>query len=108
LHRHFGVIGLAWASNLAILSQTIVLAVLAHRRSLVSLFGLDYTELGRSLLAALVSFGGIELLLHLMPHNHTQLNNLFTLAFGGIAWAGLCVATLHLTGSTLPSQLRRK
>jgi putative peptidoglycan lipid II flippase len=108
LHRRFGVIGLAWASNLAILSQTVVLAVLAHRRALVPLFGLDYAELGRSLLAALVSFAGIELLLRILPHSHTQLNNLFTIAFGGIAWAALCVATLHLTGSSLPTQLRRK
>ena len=39
LHQHFGVIGLAWASNLAILLQTGTLAILAHRRHLVPLFG---------------------------------------------------------------------
>ena len=34
LHARFGVMGLAWASNLAILVHTVTLAVLAHRRGL--------------------------------------------------------------------------
>jgi putative peptidoglycan lipid II flippase len=107
LHLHFGVIGLAWASNIAILCQTGTLAVLAHRRSLVPLFGLDFPEITRSLLAAVVSFAGVELLLHLVPHSQTQLSNLITIALGALAWATLCLATLHLTGSKIISQLRR-
>ncbi len=39
LHREFGVRGLAWASDFAILLQTITLAVLAHLRGLMPLFG---------------------------------------------------------------------
>jgi putative peptidoglycan lipid II flippase len=107
LHLHFGVIGLAWASNIAILCQTGTLAVLAHRRSLVPLSGLDFPEITRSLLAAFVSFAGVELLLHLVPHSHTQLSNLITIALGALAWAALCIATLHLSGSKLINQLRR-
>jgi len=107
LHLHFGVIGLAWASNIAILCQTGTLAILAHRRSLVPLSGLDFPEITRSLLAALVSFAGIELLLHLIPHSQTQIANLITIVLGTLAWATLCVATLHLTGSKIISQLRR-
>jgi putative peptidoglycan lipid II flippase len=106
LHVHFGVLGLAWASNIAILSQTIVLAVLAHRRSLVPILGLDFPEISRSLLAALVSFAGIELLLRLLPHSQTHWGNFFTLALGGIAWAALCFLTLKLSGSSLLTQLR--
>jgi putative peptidoglycan lipid II flippase len=107
LHLHFGVIGLAWASNIAILCQTGTLAILAHRRTLVPLSGLNFAEIARSLLAALVSFAGIEIFLHLIPHSTTQIGNLITIILGTIAWAALCVATLHLTGSKLISQLRR-
>lgn len=107
LHLHFGVIGLAWASNIAIFIQTATLALLAHRRALVPLTGLDLKEIARSLLAAAVSFCGIELLLYLVPHSHTQLANLTILTAGAIAWGILCAVTLHLAGSKLLTQLRR-
>ena len=107
LHQRFGVIGLPWASNIAIAIQTSTLAVLAHRRSLVPLSGLEFTEIGRSLLAAFVSFVGIELLLHVVPHSTTQIGNLITIVLGSIAWVALCVATPYLSGSKLISQLRR-
>jgi putative peptidoglycan lipid II flippase len=107
LHQRFGVIGLPWASNIAIVMQTATLAVLAHRRSLVPLSGLEFTEIGRSLFAAFVSFAGVELFLHLVPHGQTQVGNLITLILGTVAWAVLCVATLHLSGSKLISKLRR-
>jgi len=107
LHLHFGVIGLVWASNIAILCQTGTLAVLAHRRSLVPLSGLEFTEIGRSLLAAFISFAGVELLLRLVPHSHTQISNLVIIVLGSIAWALLCIATLRLTGSKLIGRLRR-
>ena len=108
LHQHFGVVGLAWASNIAILMQTGTLAVLAHRRSLVPLGGLEIAEIGRSLLAAIVSFFGIEFLLRMLPQSHTQFANFISLAVGGLAWTILCAVTLHLSGSKLLSQLRRR
>jgi peptidoglycan biosynthesis protein MviN/MurJ (putative lipid II flippase) len=66
LHQHFGVIGLAWASNLAILLQTGTLAVMAHRRHLVPIFGppggpyagLDRPDITRAAIAAAVSLVG--------------------------------------------------
>ncbi len=118
LHRRFGVIGLAWASNLAIFAHTVALAILAHRRRLVPLSGLDLPELGRSLAAALVSFIGVTLLLRLLPQLHL-LHRLFpasrsygsdltSLALGGLTWLALCFLTLTLTGSKLPNQLLRR
>ncbi|MDQ2834220.1 MAG: polysaccharide biosynthesis C-terminal domain-containing protein [Acidobacteriota bacterium] len=109
LHRSFGVVGLAWASNLAILVHTMTLAVLAHRRRLVSLRGLDLPEIARSLFAALVSFSGVLLLLHVLPHGtRSYLADLLALAAGGLLWIAICLVTLRLTGSKLVNQLRSR
>jgi putative peptidoglycan lipid II flippase len=108
LHQRFGVIGLAWASNLAILVHTVTLAILLHRRRMVSLSGLDRPELARSILAAVVSLAGVVLLLHALPLAHVQsyLGDIVALIAGGVLWAALCYGVLRLTGSTLPHQLR--
>jgi len=116
LHQHFGVIGLAWASNIAILLQTGTLAMLAHHRSLVPLFGpegtpyagLDRPEITRAAIAAITSLAGATLVLHLVPQPQTYRGDLIALAIGGLTWAILAAITLHLTGSKLLSQLRSR
>ncbi len=50
-----GAMGLAIASNIGIAMQTVTIALLLHKRRMVSLASLDYAELGRCLLAALAS-----------------------------------------------------
>jgi putative peptidoglycan lipid II flippase len=114
-HQHFGVIGLAWASNLAILLQTGTLAILAHRRHLVPLVGppgayagLDRPEITRAAIAAIVSLAGAALVLHLLPQPQTYRGDVTALATGGLTWAILAAATLHLTGSKLVTQLRSR
>jgi len=116
LHQHFGVIGLAWASNLAILLQTGTLAILAHRRSLVPLFGPpgspyagpDRPEIARAAVAALISLTGVTLLLHFIPQPQTYRGDITAIVVGGITWAILAAVTLHLTGSKLLTQLRSR
>lgn len=113
LHRHLGVLGLAWASDLAILAQTLTLALLAHGRRLVPLFGLDAAELARSLAAALLSWAGIAFLLHILPHATSTASAshrpaLLSLLAGGAVWLLLSLGTLHLTGSRIPSQILRR
>ena len=115
LHLHFGVIGLAWASNLAILLQTGTLAILAHRRHLVPIVGppgpyagLDRPEITRAAIAAIVSLAGATLILHLIPQPQTYRGDLIALATGGLTWAILAAATLHLTGSKLLTQILRR
>jgi putative peptidoglycan lipid II flippase len=115
LHQHFGVIGLAWASNLAILLQTGTLAVLAHHRNLVPIYGPpgpysgpDRPEITRAAIAAIVSLAGVTLLLHFVSQPQTYRGDLIALALGGLAWAILAVATLHLTGSNLLAQILRR
>ncbi len=115
LHEHFGVIGLAWASNIAILMQTGTLAILAHRRSLVPLYGPpgpyggpDRREITLAAVAGLVSYAGVTLLLHLVPQPQTYRGDLIALAIGGLTWALLSAATLRLTGSKTLTQLRNR
>lgn len=113
LHQRFGVMGLAWASNLAILVHTVTLAILLHRRRMVPLTGIDRPEIARALLAAAISLAGVMLLLHTLPAIHigmytqTYLKDIIELAAGGLVWAGLCYAVLRITGSSLPRQLLR-
>jgi putative peptidoglycan lipid II flippase len=112
LHQHFGVVGLAWASNTAIALHTITLAVLLHRHRLVPLFGPaggpDRPEIVRSLLAAVVSLTGVTVLLRLVPQYQTYSGDLISLAMGGVFWAILALGTLHLSGSKLLQQLRSR
>jgi putative peptidoglycan lipid II flippase len=110
LHRTFGVVGLAWASNLAILIHTLTLAFLLNRRRMVPLAGLNRPELARSLLAAAVSFAGTTLLVWALPHAQTPtyVGDLLAIAVGGLVWAALGYAVLRLTGSTLPAQMRKR
>lgn len=108
LHRQYGAVGLAWASNLAILAQTAMLAILAHRRYLVPLSGLDGKELRRSLLATFVSFAGLHLLDHAMPAQVGLWGAAGELGLGVLVWGGLAVATLGMTGSTVVGELRRR
>jgi putative peptidoglycan lipid II flippase len=112
LHQHFNVIGLAWASDLAITLHTITLALLLHRRNLVPLFGpsggLDRPEILRAAAAGIISFAGTYLILHLFPQKQTYPGDIISLTLGGIIWVTLAVATLHLTGSKLLMQLRSR
>lgn len=111
LHRRFGVVGLAWASDLAILAQTLALATLAHGRRLVPLDGLDFAELTRTLAAAILGGLGATAVTHLAPaplNAGSHLSALLTLLAGGAVWLTLALTALKLTGSKLPNQLLRR
>jgi putative peptidoglycan lipid II flippase len=112
LHQHFGSIGLAWASNLAIFLQTLTLAILAHRRFLVPLFGqyggLDRREIGLAAFAAFVSLAGMHLLEPLLPQHLSYLGDIVVLLAGAGLWAGLSLLTLRLTGATFLDQILKR
>ncbi len=99
LHHRFGVRGLAWASNLAILAHTGALAVLLHQRRLVPLFGLEGAEIAKAAFASLLSVAGATAILHWMPSPETYLGDLRGLAVGGVTWASIVVLTLKFSGS---------
>lgn len=104
LYRAWGPAGLAVASDVGILIQTATLAVLLHRRRMVSLGGLEYGELARSVLAGAVVYAALVALRHFAPTT-SRLRELALLAVGAAVWVGVSAAVLKLTGSGLPEQL---
>jgi putative peptidoglycan lipid II flippase len=103
-----GLMGLAIASDIGILVQTAALAILLHRKRLVSLAHLEFGEIGRALLAALVAFAATAAAAHLLPPVSTHAKDLLTVALASIAWAAAAALTLFATGSKLPAQILRR
>jgi len=108
LFNGLGLTGLAIASDVGILAQTVALAVLLHRKRLVSLAHLEFPELGRALLAAIVAFVAAAGLVHVLPPVTTHPGDVLVIAAGSLAWAVAAVAVLTLTKSTLPAQILRR
>jgi putative peptidoglycan lipid II flippase len=104
LYKSIGPAGLAIASDVGILIQTLTLAILLHRRRMVSLRGLEYGELLRSVVAAAVVYGALVAMLHFVPTS-SRVRELELLLAGAVIWVGLSAAVLKLTGSGLPNQL---
>jgi len=113
LYHLYGAMGLAIASDLGIALQTLTIAVLLHQRRMVSLAGLDYAELGRCLLAALVSGAGVwvvawglrSLLGYLGQSQltaHIRWTDLGELLAGTLVWVMVAKWVLEKTGSALP------
>jgi putative peptidoglycan lipid II flippase len=104
LYRTIGPTGLAIASDVGILIQTLTLAVLLHRRRMVSLGGLEYGELLRSVAAGAVVYAALEALRHFAATT-SRLRELALLLAGAVIWVGISALVLKLTGSALPGQL---
>jgi len=105
LFHSLGAPGLAIASDLGILLQTGTLAILLHRRKLVTLGGLEVAELARALLAAAVGAVALIALSRALPPAGTFRNDALTLTLGTLLWIAISYAVLHFTGSALPAQL---
>src|SRR6202046_4353100 len=104
LFRSLGLKGLAIASDIGIVIQTLTLAILLHRRKLVRLSGLEGKELATALFAGVISFAGAAMVVPLLPAHHSHLGDVATIAATSIVWAALAAITLHLTGSKLLHQ----
>ncbi len=100
--------GLAIASDIGIFAQTAALAILLHRKKLASLSHLEYAELGRSLLAALVAYAATTAATSFLPPVSTHPKDAVTIAAASIIWAAAAGLTLVATGSKLPRQILRR
>ena len=108
LYRTYSVLGLAIASNIGILANTIVAAWLLDRRKLVPLSKLNWLELSKSALTAIAA-GWISLTVsRLVPTGEGRKGDLLMLALASITWAAAVAVGLFLLRSTLPNDLRRK
>ena len=119
LYHSLGVVGLALASDIGIALQTCTIAVLLHRRHMVSLASLDYAELGRCLLAGLTGglvvwlgiwvFRGMLAHLHGTPFvAHQRVFDLAIVLAGGVVWLAAATWVLEKTGSALPRVAMRR
>jgi putative peptidoglycan lipid II flippase len=113
LYKSHGAMGLAVASDLGIAMQTLLIALLLHKRRMVSLASLDYGEMGRCLLAGVVAGGAVSLLLWGVGrvlghaggtylHGHARITDLGILLTGTALWLVLMKLVLEKSGSALP------
>ena len=110
-HR-FGVVGLAWSSDIGIGMNLIALAALLDYRGLVPLGGLRWGELGKSAATAIVA-GAISFeVAKAVPLGTTghgsRVADLLQLALVSVTWAAATAAGLWLLRSELPRDLRRR
>ncbi len=103
-----GLTGLAIASDIGIFIQTAALAILLHRKRLVSLSHLEFAELSRALLAALLAYATTATAAHFLPPVSTHRHDIVTIATASIALAVTAALTLLATGSKLPQQILRR
>ena len=103
-----GLTGLVIASDIGIVVQTAALAILLHRKRLVSLLHIEFSELGRALVAALIALIATYSLAHALPPVTTHPGDFLIIAAGSIAWLLAAVVVLRITGSRLPAQILRR
>jgi putative peptidoglycan lipid II flippase len=108
LFHALGLEGLAIASDIGIIVQTASLAVLLHKKRMVSLAHLELAELGRALLAALVAYAATALAASFLPGVSTHLRDVLTIAAASAVWAVVAGLMLLVTGSKLPAQILRR
>ncbi|MGA7168695.1 MAG: hypothetical protein WBX08_06070, partial [Candidatus Sulfotelmatobacter sp.] len=110
LFHHYGVVGLAFASDIGIGANLLALAWLLHYRRMVSLKTLRWDELGKSALTAIVA-GGISLEVSRsvpFPARSSRITDLLQLGLISVTWAAATLAGLWLLKSQLPGDLRRR
>src|ERR1700736_3046434 len=112
LFQKFGVVGLAFASDIGIAANLFALACLLHYRKLVPLGGLRWMELGKSSLIAVVAGGlsfAVAKIVPLPTSGHgSRLTDLLQLAIITVTWAAAVAGGLGLLRSRLPLDLRRR
>ncbi len=112
LFQTFGVVGLAWASDIGIGINLVALAGLLHYRRLVSLGEMRWKELAKaavaSVFAGAMSFEVAKAVPLVNSGRGNRLADVMQLALVSITWAAAAAAGLWLLQSELPRDLRRK
>ena len=108
LFRFYGIAGLVVASDIGIGAHMIALAVLLHRKRMVSLAELEWPEIGKAVAASVAGAAAIQLALWLVPAGASHLWNLARLLAGSVVWGAVVWAVLLATRSVLPDALLRR
>jgi putative peptidoglycan lipid II flippase len=108
LNRALATRGLVIASDLGIAANCIVVAVLLHRRGLVSIGGLDWAEIGRAfVISCIAAFVGWKLT-GVINLNGSRAADLKAVLLITVAWLMVVALGLWATKSKLPHDLRRR
>jgi putative peptidoglycan lipid II flippase len=112
LFHRFGVVGLAFASDIGIAANLLALACLLHYRKLVRLGDLRWGELAKAALTAIIAGGVSFEVAKVVPFSITGLGSrvadLLRLGLISVTWAAAVAAGLWLLRSQLPADLRRR
>jgi putative peptidoglycan lipid II flippase len=107
LFRNFSFVGLAAASDIGILANTLALALLLHSRGLVRWDGLPWGELAKALLIAVIAAVLSYEAAQTIPLSNTRWSDFLSLALTTVTWTAAVAAGLWLTRSDLLNHLRR-
>jgi putative peptidoglycan lipid II flippase len=108
LYRSLSTLGLAIASDLGILANTLVIALLLHRRNLVPAGQLQWAELGKALVAAIFA-GGMSFVVASRAVTYgTHAADVYALLLITLTWGAAAAVALWLMKSQLPGDLRRR
>ncbi len=112
LFHRFGVVGLAFASDIGIGANLVALALLLHWRKLVRLGDVRWGELAKAIVTAVLA-GGISFAVAravTVPESGrgSRVADVLQLALITLTWAAATAAGLWLLRSQLPQDLRRK
>ena len=108
LFHKLSTVGLAMASDLGIVANTLALALLLHRRQLVRVNELNWAEIGKAGVTSLVAGGLSYQVARVLLVNNSRIADLKALGLITVTWAGAVAAGLWITRSTLPGDLRRR
>jgi putative peptidoglycan lipid II flippase len=107
LFHRFGAPGLAMASDIGIVANTVVLAVLLHQSSLVRAGDLPWGELGKVLLTAAIA-AAAGWAVHAVVRGASRKVELSEIVLISLTWTAAVAGGLWITRSILPQELRRK
>jgi putative peptidoglycan lipid II flippase len=108
LYHGFSVPGLAIASDLGVLANTLAIALLLHQRKLVPIDGLQWAELGKAGITAAVAGLLSYWIARGVVVQGSRLADFKSLALTTLTWAGAVAAGLWLTRSHLLRDLIRR
>ncbi len=108
LFKSHGVVGLAIASNIGIMANTVVTAIMLHRKNLVPLPGLAWAQLGKALGTAVVAGAAGIAVARTVPWNGSRIADFESLGLVTLTWAAAVSAGLWASNSDLLQMLPRR
>ncbi len=108
LFRTWNVIGLAVASDIGIVANTLAVVILLNWRKLVPVATFAWCELGKAIVVSIVAAAASVGVARVVSLNGSRAADVFALGLVSLTWAAAVAAGLWVTRSELPSALRRR